>query len=239
MSHVRSDSLLDGFDLTRAPPEFQEWETTIWLCNIYTIVTWLYVYLSMIHRSIKHRTFGMPLCSQCLDIAWEIVFGILFAADSWIFFVSFLFTIITNLTVTWAAIKYGSPEWDRSPMIKHNLVLIYTAGIAVSILGHVAGVQELGAIAALFANAIVCQAVLSLGCLGQLLTRGSTRGFGSDLWSVPLLLEGRCTRLMVPGSSGLQVVSRWSLSSISASSTGPRGLGSLEDHLCCGVARCT
>lgn len=165
------------------------------MCHTYTIGTWLYVYCMMIYLSIKERTFGMPLISQCVDIAWEIVFGIYFAYDNWIIAASFFITVVVNSTVTWAAVKYGAPEWDRSPMIQRNLGLIYVGGIAIGIAGHIAGVRELGAIAALFVNAIVCQAILSVGYLAQLLVRGSTRGLRLGLWFVvPVDLRNKVLR---------------------------------------------
>ncbi|PWY95088.1 hypothetical protein BO94DRAFT_571712 [Aspergillus sclerotioniger CBS 115572] len=173
---------MDAFDLSTAPPEFQAWGATIFACNAYTNIIWLYVYYGMIYRSYKDKSFSMPLISQCLNIAWELTFGYLCSLDHWLVTLSFQAAFISNCGVIYAAIKYGAEEWDRSPMIQRNLVWLYIGGTLLALAGHLSIVAEIGAIKACFMNAIVCQAILSVGCFCQLLIRESTRGFSLNLW---------------------------------------------------------
>ncbi|XRM39596.1 hypothetical protein ABZX51_002946 [Aspergillus tubingensis] len=173
---------MDAFDLSTAPQEFASWATTLYACNIYTNFIWLYVYYGMIYRSYKDKSFAMPLISQCLNIAWEIVFGFLFSQDHWFITLSFQAAVISNCGVIYAAIKYGAREWDRSPMIQRNLPWIYIGGTLLAIVGHISLTKELGMVRACFQGAIVCQAILSVGYVCQLLVRGSTRGFSLNLW---------------------------------------------------------
>lgn len=182
---------MEAFDLSAAPPEFGVWAPTIYALNAYTNVIWLYVYYGMIYRSYKDKSFAMPLICQCLNIAWEITFGFLFSLDHWLISVTFQVAVVTNFGVIFAAIKYGSREWDRSPMIQRNLPWIYGGGILLAIAGHVCLVSELGIVKACFANAIVCQVILSVGYVSQLLVRGATRGFSLQLWFVYPYLEDR------------------------------------------------
>ncbi|OJJ99235.1 hypothetical protein ASPACDRAFT_120412 [Aspergillus aculeatus ATCC 16872] len=173
---------MDGFDLTKAPPEFQAWGWTSYLCHSYTNLTWLYVYYGIIYYSYKDRSYSMPLISHCFNIAWEITFGFLFALDHWLITLTFQVATLSNLGTIYAAIRYGSQEWAHAPLIQRYLPWWYLAGIALAIAAHLALVAELGGMTACFANAIVCQAILSVGYLCQLLTRGSTRGFALNLW---------------------------------------------------------
>ncbi|RAL01021.1 uncharacterized protein BO80DRAFT_68455 [Aspergillus ibericus CBS 121593] len=173
---------MDGFDLTTAPPEFQVWGTAVWVCNSYSNLIWLYVYAGMIYRSYKDKSFAMPLISQCLNIAWEITFGFLYAPDHWLVMLTFQVAVITNCGVIYSAIKYGSREWDRSPMIQRHLPWLYIGGVLLALAGHLTATAELGETRACFMNAIVCQVILSVGYVGQLLVRGHTRGFSLHLW---------------------------------------------------------
>ncbi|GKZ34630.1 hypothetical protein AbraIFM66950_004944 [Aspergillus brasiliensis] len=173
---------MEAFDLSVAPPEFQVWASTIYGLNAYTNLIWLYVYYGMIYRSYKDKSFAMPLICQCLNIAWEITFGFLFSLDHWLISLTFQVAVVSNLGVIFAAIRYGAREWDRSPMIQRNLPWIYMGGILLAIAGHICLASELGMVKACFANAIVCQAILSVGYVCQLLVRGATRGFSLQLW---------------------------------------------------------
>ncbi|PYI25516.1 hypothetical protein BP00DRAFT_98728 [Aspergillus indologenus CBS 114.80] len=174
---------MQGFDLTQAPPEFQAWEWTSYLCHAYTNITWLYVYYLIIQHSYTDRSYSMPLISHCFNIAWEITFGFLFMLDHWLITLCFQVALLTNLGTIYTAIRYGGPrEWAHAPLVQRYLPGWYLLGIACAILAHLTLVDELGPMAACFANAIVCQVILSVGYFGQLLTRGSTRGNSWRLW---------------------------------------------------------
>ncbi|KAE8391774.1 hypothetical protein BDV23DRAFT_182137 [Aspergillus alliaceus] len=172
---------MEAFDLSKAPPEFQAWGTTIWTLNGYCNLTWLYVYYGMIYRSMKDKSYAMPLISQCLNIAWEITFGYIYV-DHWVVYSTFLIAFVINCTVIWSAIHYGAREWDRSPFVQRHLPTYYIVGTLVALAGHLCATAELGPTKACFVNAIVLQVILSVGYLGMLFVRGSTRGFSMDLW---------------------------------------------------------
>lgn len=177
--------IMDSFDLSKAPVEFQEWETTFWVCNLYVDSAWLIVYVGMIQRSVQDQSYAMPLLSQCFNLAWEITFGFIYPADHWVLTLAFRLAVIINSAVTYTAIRYGSREWDRSPIVKRNLPIIYTVGIGTSVACYMGIVEQLGRSKACFMIAIILQAILSVGSLCQLLTRGSTRGYSFSLWFVP------------------------------------------------------
>ncbi|KAB8231516.1 uncharacterized protein BDW43DRAFT_301709 [Aspergillus alliaceus] len=146
---------MEAFDLSKAPPEFQAWGTTIWTLNGYSNLTWLYVYYGMIYRSMKDKSYAMPLISQCLNIAWEITFGYIYV-DHWVVYSTFLIAF-------------------------RHLLTYYIVGTLVALAGHLCATAELGPTKACFVNAIVLQVIISVGYLGMLFVRGSTRGFSMDL----------------------------------------------------------
>ncbi|CAG8907151.1 unnamed protein product [Penicillium egyptiacum] len=173
---------MDSFDLSKAPLEFQEWTNTSVYIHLYTNVTWVIVYVGLIQRSIQDRSYAMPLFSQCFNIAWEITFGFIFPTDDWGVTAFFQLAVIINSVVTYTGIRYGSREWDHAPMVKRNLPMIYAAGIGTSLACYMGIAKQFGRTKACFMIAIILQAILSVGSLSQLLTRGSTRGFSFSLW---------------------------------------------------------
>lgn len=172
---------MDSFDLANAPPEIQAYTILIICLSLYSNGSWLYVYFGMVYRSIKDKSYAMPLYSQCLNIAWEITYGLIYV-DHWMIFATFLVTFPTNCLVIWAAINHGASEWDRSPLVQRYHLWYYVVGTMVSVALHMCVASGLGIEKAFFVGAIGCQAVLSVGYLGNLIHRGSTRGFSMHLW---------------------------------------------------------
>lgn len=151
---------------------------------MYTNISWLIVYLGLIKLSVQDRSYAMPLISQCFNLAREITFGFICPTDHWLVTFCFQLAVVTNSTVTYCTIRYGSREWNHAPLVKRNLPTIYTVGIGMSILPQILLAGQIGRAKACFMIAIVLQVVLSVGSLFQLITRGSTRGFSFTLWLV-------------------------------------------------------
>ncbi|CAG8887499.1 unnamed protein product [Penicillium nalgiovense] len=150
--------------------------------DMFSNVAWIIVYVGMIRLSIQDHTYAMPLFSQCLNLAWEITFAFICPTDHWGVTLFFRLAVIVNGTVTYTAIRYGAREWDHAPIIKRSLPIIYAVGIGIPIACYVGIVKQVGEAKACFMIAIVLQAILSVGSLSQLLTRGSTRGYSFTLW---------------------------------------------------------
>ncbi|KAJ5845246.1 hypothetical protein N7534_008915 [Penicillium rubens] len=159
---------MEAFDVSKAPLEFQEWGDISMSMDMYSNVAWIIVYVGMIQLSIRDHTYAMPLLSQCLNLSWEITFAFICPTDDW--------------GVTYIAIRYGAREWDHAPIVKRILPLIYAVGLGAPIACYVGIVKQIGEAKACFMIAIVLQAILSVGSLSVLLTRGSTRGYSFTLW---------------------------------------------------------
>ena len=233
---------MDGFNVSKAPLEFQELGNLSMSLHMYTNVAWTIVYVGMIQLSIQDHTYAMPLFSQCLNIAWEITFGFICPTDHWGVTLFFQLAVIINSAVTYTAIKYGAREWDHAPIIKRRLPMIYAVGIGTSIACYVGIVNQIEEAKACFMIAIVLQAILSVGSLSQLLTRGSTRGYSFSLWFVHPSFFGflnikseRGWWLKLAGFFVSPALLRWCLSFISECSIGMRNLDSWQLHSCYGV----
>lgn len=232
---------MEAFDVSKAPLEFQEWGDISMSMDMYSNVAWIIVYVGMIQLSIRDHTYAMPLLSQCLNLSWEITFAFICPTDDWGVTLFFRLAVVVNGTVTYTAIRYGAREWDHAPIVKRILPLIYAVGLGAPIACYVGIVKQIGEAKACFMIAIVLQAILSVGSLSVLLTRGSTRGYSFTLWFVlPFVTflymkNERGLWLKLAGFSVSQDPSHWSLAFISECSTGMRHLDSWQLRLCYGV----
>ncbi|KAI9728829.1 MAG: hypothetical protein M1834_007216 [Cirrosporium novae-zelandiae] len=175
---------MDGFDASTAPPEYQEIE---WIANTFVVlmsVGWLVNYIGMVYVSVRDRTYGMAIMPLCCNIAWEAVYGLIHPSKDPIEQGVFLSGLVINFAVIYTAIKFSSTEWAHAPLVERNLPLIFAVGIIVSLTGHLALAAEIGPSLAYSWGAVICQLMLSIGGLCQLIMRGSTRGGSYTLWQV-------------------------------------------------------
>jgi paspaline synthase len=175
-------SEMDGFDVFKAPPEYRAVEP---IANLFVLgmgVGWLINYVGMVYKSFKDKTYGMAIMPLCCNIAWEVVYGIIYPSKSWVEQGVFLAGLSINFGVMYAAIRFAPNEWTHAPLVMHNLPLIFAIGMFGFLTGHLALAAEIGHSLAYSWGAVVCQLLLSIGGLCQLLCRGSTRGASYTLW---------------------------------------------------------
>jgi paspaline synthase len=173
---------MDGFDVSQAPPEYREVE---WIANIFVLgmgLGWMINYVGMVYKSFKDRTYGMSLMPLCCNIAWEVVYSLIYPSQSWIERGVFLSGLAINFGIMYSAIKFSPNEWTHAPLVMRNLPLIFVVGIVGWMTGHLALAAEIGPTLAYSWGAVVCQLLLSIGGTCQLLARGNTRGASWTLW---------------------------------------------------------
>ncbi|OOF99087.1 hypothetical protein ASPCADRAFT_41863 [Aspergillus carbonarius ITEM 5010] len=147
---------MDGFDHSTAPPEYQEMK---WLVHIFIIgmgVGWVVHYLHMAYTSFKDQTYCMSIAGLCANLAWELVYCILYPAKGFVERAAFLLGLSLDFGVFYAAMKNAPNEWHHSTIF--GPAHAYTWG------------------------AVVCQLLISIGDVFQLLSRGNTRGTSWTLW---------------------------------------------------------
>src|SRR4029077_9338738 len=96
----------------------------------------------------------------------------------------FVSGLAINFGVIYTAIKFAPNEWTHSPLVMRNLPLIFALVIVGFLAGHIALAAAIGPSLAYSWGAVVCQLLLSIGGLCQLLSRGSARGASYTLWQV-------------------------------------------------------
>ena len=173
---------MDGFDHSTAPPEYQEMK---WLVNIFIIgmgVGWVVHYLHMAYTSFKDQTYCMSIAGLCANLAWELVYCILYPAKGFVERAAFLLGLSLDFGVFYAAMKNAPNEWHHSTIVRDNIVLVFTAMTLFFLSAQLILIAQFGPAHAYTWGAVVCQLLISIGDVFQLLSRGNTRGTSWTLW---------------------------------------------------------
>ncbi|KAJ9237854.1 hypothetical protein DTO169E5_5025 [Paecilomyces variotii] len=173
---------MNRFDVSQAPPEYREVE---WLSNIFVAgmgIGWIINYVGMVHQSFHDRTYSMAIFPLCCNIAWEIVYGLIYPSNDLIEKGACVTGLAINFAIIYAAVRFAPNEWTHSPLLMRNMPLVFFVGILVCITGHLALAAEIGYPLAISWGAALCQMMLSIGGLCQLLCRNSSRGASYTLW---------------------------------------------------------
>lgn len=173
---------MDGFNVAQAPPEYLAVKPIADLFVLGMGIGWVINYVGMVYKSFKDQTYGMAIMPLCCNIAWEVVYGVIYPSKSLVEQSVFLAGLTLNFGVMYAAIKFAPNEWTHAPVVMHHLPLIFCLGMLGFLTGHLALAAEIGHSLAYSWGAVVCQLLLSIGGLCQLLCRGSTRGASYTLW---------------------------------------------------------
>jgi len=160
---------------------------------------WTLCYILIIRRCLADKTYAMPLFALAANIGWEITYG-LFIAEQFLEKTAFQVWLAVDVGLVYTLLKFGPREWTHAPAIQRNIGKIFTV-LCVAMFGvnlsfarwwiandigiargkayggvrPAADTTELG-----FWSALVSQAVLSVACVAQLLSRWNNRG--ADVW---------------------------------------------------------
>ncbi|RAL12585.1 uncharacterized protein BO97DRAFT_451130 [Aspergillus homomorphus CBS 101889] len=183
---------MDGFDVKRAPPAYLAVKPIADLFVLGMGLGWTINYIGMVYVSFRDKTYSMAIMPLCCNIAWEIVYGLVYPSKSLIEQGVFLIGLAINLGIIYAAIKHSPNEWHHAPLVQRHLPLIFIVTIVGFLTGHLALASEIGHSLAYSWGAVICQLLLSVGGLCQLLSRGSVRGASYTLW-LSRFLGSSCT----------------------------------------------
>ncbi|PLB38598.1 meroterpenoid cyclase pyr4 [Aspergillus candidus] len=183
---------MDGFNVAQAPPEYLAVKPIADLFVVGMGIGWVINYVGMVYKSFKDQTYGMAIMPLCCNIAWEVVYGIIYPSKSLVEQSVFLAGLTLNFGVMYAAIRFAPNEWTHAPVVMRHLPLIFCLSMLGFLTGHLALAAEIGHSLAYSWGAVVCQLLLSIGGLCQLLCRGSTRGASYTLW-LSRFLGSSCT----------------------------------------------
>ncbi|KAL4901496.1 hypothetical protein BDW74DRAFT_83923 [Aspergillus multicolor] len=173
---------MDGFDVSQAPPEYHAIKRLADLLTLGTGLGWLINYAGMVYISFRDQTYAMAIIPLCSNIAWEIVYSVVYPSKYAIEHAVFLAGLAINFAIIYAAVRFAPHEWSHAPLVRDNMPAIFTLGILGCLSGHLALAAEIGHALAYSWSAVICQMLLSIGGLCQLLCRNSSRGASYVLW---------------------------------------------------------
>jgi len=99
-------------------------------------------------------------------------------------YVTFLPYFLIDLGIVYTTVKFGAREWQHSPLVGQNLVMIITIGSAMMLAAHWTFVELFTDFTeASFWSGYACQILVSWSAIAHLFVRGSTRGHTMTIWS--------------------------------------------------------
>ncbi|KJZ71105.1 hypothetical protein HIM_09524 [Hirsutella minnesotensis 3608] len=183
---------MDGFTDLQPPAAYQE---VRWLADTLVAfmgIGWLINYAGMIWHSYKGETYSMAIIPLCNNIGWELVYTLVYPSQNKVEVAVFAAGVTLNVVIMMAATRAAKTEWSHSPLVANHTALIFLTGTVMCFTGHLALAADIGSALAYSWGAVICQIVLSLGGLCQLLQRNSTRGTSWTLW-LSRFLGSSCT----------------------------------------------
>lgn len=173
---------MDGFTNLQPPQAYDEIR---WLAD--TLVGlmgagWLVNYVGMIWHSYKGETYSMAIILLCNNTGWELVYALVYTSSNRVEAAVFAAGVTLNIVIMIAATRAAKTEWIHSPLVARHTSLIFLTGPYMCFNGHLALAAEIGPALAYSWGAVICQIILSMGGLCQLLQRNSTRGTSWTLW---------------------------------------------------------
>ncbi|KAF4585503.1 AtmB protein [Ophiocordyceps camponoti-floridani] len=173
---------MDGFSHSQPPQAYLQVQ---WLADTLVALMgagWIINYAAMIYHSYHGQTYSMAIIPLCNNIGWELVYTLVFPSPNRVELAVFAAGVSLNLVIMAAATRAARTEWRHSPLVAANTPLIFAGGTLLCFTGHLALAAQIGPGLAYSWGAVVCQLVLSIGGLCQLLQRNSTRGTSWTLW---------------------------------------------------------
>lgn len=174
---------MDGFSTHIQPPP--EYISVKWISDIFVFgmgLGWGTHYAVMTYVSIKDRTYCLNIMALCADFAWEVVYGFVYPSNDWAERAVIFVALLVNILVMYAAIRATPNEWQHSPLIMQNSLLVFVATTVLWLGGMLSMAAQLGPARAYSFGAILCQMLISVGQVCQLLSRNNTRGASYTLW---------------------------------------------------------
>ncbi|KAL8788615.1 MAG: hypothetical protein Q9195_007210 [Heterodermia aff. obscurata] len=188
---------MDGFDVSTAPAAYQEVK---WVADVFIGLMglgWCTNYACMIRQSFRDQSYGMAVIPLCSNIGWELVYVLVYPSKSYLERFIFVIAVSLNLGVMYSAILFSPKEWSHAPLVRDNLPILFAAGVILCFTGQLALAMQIGPSLGYSWGAAVCQILLSVGGLGQLLARNSTRGSSRTVWLSRYL--GSCFTVVFAG----------------------------------------
>ncbi|CBF87263.1 hypothetical protein AN9257.2 [Aspergillus nidulans FGSC A4] len=154
------------------------------MLKILAALGWSTNYLAMVYRTQADKLPAIAVLPLCCDIAWEFTYAWIYpqASGHWQGVVRVWFFLHTAVLA--ATLRYAPNDWAGTPLgeSRGRLVLLYAAVIAAFAAGQLCLALEMGGALGFHWGGALCQFLSSSAAVGQLLTRGHTRGASLLIW---------------------------------------------------------
>ncbi|KAJ5425432.1 fumitremorgin C monooxygenase [Penicillium sp. CMV-2018d] len=173
---------MDWFDASSAPEEYQ---AVAWIADAASLIQgigWSMHYLGLAYTSYQQRTYSASLLPLCCNFAWEFVYAIIYPPSNPIQRTVVTTWLVLNIFVVYFAIRFAQNEWIHAPLVQRHMALLIAVSIVGFASGHLALAATVGPGRAANWGAFLCFTMLCAGSVGQLLSRGSSRGASYALW---------------------------------------------------------
>ncbi|KAI1862364.1 uncharacterized protein JN550_010226 [Neoarthrinium moseri] len=168
------------------------------------VLFWDLAYILMTRRSLKTRSYGMPILGLAINVAWEVIYGF-YVAEIWLEKLGFIFWLLLDLGLVYTTIRFAPEDWaTTSPWVGRNITYILASMLLVGCWGHLAfaswwlespgtgfgskagkwwrGQEGFDTTELAYWSAGVSQMVLSAASLAMLMVRGHSGGTSYAIW---------------------------------------------------------
>lgn len=188
-----------------APPHVPEWVVPLSTVALGVgVLFWDATYILMTLRSLRTKSYSMPLLGLAVNVSWEIVYA-LYVCEALIETAGFTFWLILDIGLIYTTIKFAPHEWERtSGWVGRHMASILAVMTAVGCMGHFAfvswwlsrpgighgdktgkwyfGQDQYDTTELAYWSAGVAQMIASAGALSMLLVRGHSGGTSYAIW---------------------------------------------------------
>ncbi len=189
------------------PPQAPRWLVPLSSLTLgIGFLLWTVNYVLVTVRSIRTKSYGMPVLALALNISWEAVYGVVVAdGDMWFERAGILVWMVSNAGLLYTTVVYAPVQWaGTNPSVGRHMGWVLSLLIAICAVGHYAfvawwlrapgmghgdktgkrwsGVEGYDVTEMAFWSGILPQLAVSAGSLAMLVVRGHSGGTGYWIW---------------------------------------------------------
>lgn len=99
------------------------------------VIFWDLFYILVTRRSLRTKSYGLPVVVLALNVAWEIIYAF-YVTEQWLELVGFAVWLLLDIGLIYTTILFAPNEWTASPWIGRWMAWIFAALVAVGVLGQ-------------------------------------------------------------------------------------------------------
>lgn len=188
-----------------APPHVPGWVVPLSTVALgLGVLFWDATYILMTLRSLRTKSYPMPILGLAINVSWEIVYAC-YVSEALFEKAGFAFWLILDIGLIYTTVKFAPHEWERtSSWVGRHMAAILAVMTAVGCLGHFAfvswwlsrpgighgdksgkwyfGRDQYDTTELAYWSAGVAQMIDSVGSLAMLLVRGHSGGTSYGIW---------------------------------------------------------